>query len=151
MAADTREDAASKPPESSKPTTSPSRGTAHEPHAVPVAPPNANVFAASASLNTAGGRVKEATYIDALRSIKASDFQEIHTKPCARESILTGIGGGFGIGGVRAILGGTLTSSPLARYGADQYSLGVEHLQLGGWVIRVRLVTNVQLLPNYAT
>lgn len=151
MAADTREDASSKPPESSKSTTSPSKGTAHEPYAVPVAPPNANALPAGAGLNTAGGRTKEASYFDALRSIKTSDFQEIHTKPCVRDAMLTGIGGGFGIGGVRAILGGTLISSPLTRYGADRYSLCVEDLQLGGWIIRIRVVTNVRILPKDET
>ena len=115
MAADTREDASPKRPESSsKPTTAPSKGTAHEPRAVSVAPsPNtdANTFAAVGSLNTAGGRIKEASYSDALRSIKLSDFQEIHTKPCVRDAFLTGIGSGFGIGGVRAVLGGTFSLS----------------------------------------
>lgn len=108
MAADTREDVVSKPPESSKSTTPPSKVAAHEPYAVPVAPPNANALPAGAGLNTAGGRTKEASYFDALRSIKSSDFQEVHKKPCVRDALLTGIGGGFGIGGVRAVLGGTL-------------------------------------------
>ena len=111
MAADTRENATSKPSESSKSTTPPSQGTAHEPYAVPVAPPNANVLSAGAGLNTAGGRIKEATYFDALRNIKFRDFLEVHTYPCTRDAFLTGIGGGFGIGGVRAVLGGTLTCS----------------------------------------
>ena len=115
MAADTREDATSTPSESSKSTTPPSEGAAHEPYAVPVAPPNANVLPRGAGLNTAGGRTKEATYFDALRSIKFSDFQEVHKGPCVRDALLTGIGGGFGIGGVRAILGGTLLYSHLSR------------------------------------
>ncbi|KAF6235669.1 hypothetical protein HO173_006352 [Letharia columbiana] len=108
MAADTREDAISKPPVPSKPTTSPSKGTAHEPYAVPVAPPNANALPGGAGLNTAGGRTKEAGYFDALRSIQFSDFQEVHKKPCVRDALLTGIGGGFGIGGVRAVLGASV-------------------------------------------
>lgn len=52
--------------------------------------------------------MKEASYSDALRSIRISDFQEVHKKPCARDALLTGIGGGFGIGGVRAILGASV-------------------------------------------
>lgn len=131
MAADTREDASPKRPESSKPTTAPSKGTAHEPRAVPVAPsPNtdANAFAAVGSMNTAGGRTKEASYMDALRSIKLSDFQEVHTKPCVRDALLTGIGGGFGIGGVRAILGGMFSYLHLAGYGTDPCSLCVDNV-----------------------
>ncbi len=105
MAADTREHATSDPPD---------KGTAHEPYAVPVAPPSANALPEGAGLNTAGGRTKEAGYFDALRSIQLSDFQEVHKKPCARDALLTGIGGGFGIGGVRAILGGTFASLHIA-------------------------------------
>ncbi len=151
MAADTREHATSEPPESSKSTTSLSKGTAHEPYAVPVAPPSANALPEGAGLNTAGGRTKEAGYFDALRSIQLSDFQEVHKKPCARDALLTGIGGGFGIGGVRAILGGTFASLHLAGYNADRYSFCVENLQLGSRVVRVRLVLDVRILPKEET
>ena len=128
MAADTREDTSPKRPESSKPTTAPSKGTVHEPRVVPAPNTDANTFAAVGSLNTAGGRTKEASYSDALRSIKLSDFQEVHTKPCVRDAFLTGIGSGFGIGGVRAVLGGTFSYPHLARYGTDPYSLCVENV-----------------------
>ena len=131
MAADTREDASPKVPESSKPTTAPSKRTAHESRAVSVAPsPNTsdNVYASVGSLNTAGGRIKEASYLDALKSIKFSDFQEVHTKPCVRDAFLTGIGSGFGLGGVRAILGGTFSYPHLTRYRTDPYSLCVDNV-----------------------
>ncbi|KAL2056323.1 hypothetical protein ABVK25_003346 [Lepraria finkii] len=93
MAADTRED------------------TQTEPYVVPVAPPNANALPQSSGLNTAGGKAKEAGVFDALRSIKPSEFKEVHKKPCVRDALLTGIGGGFGIGCVRAIWGATVWSS----------------------------------------
>lgn len=143
MAADTRENKESKSPESSQLGASPSNGTAHEPHAVPVAPQNANALPGGAGLNTAGGRMKEASYFDALRSIQLSDFQEVHKKPCVRDALLTGIGGGFGIGGVRAILGGMSTSSHLARCNAHQYSICMENLQLGSWAFRNRVFFDV--------
>ena len=76
-----------------------------EPHAVPVGPENANSLLGG-RVNTAGGKYKEASFIDGLKSIRIEDLKELHTKPCVRESLLTGIGAGFGIGGVRAILGG---------------------------------------------
>ncbi|CAF9924352.1 MAG: hypothetical protein ALECFALPRED_002732 [Alectoria fallacina] len=151
MAADSREDATAKPPQPSKSTTSLSNGTAREPYAVPVAPPNANALPGGAGLNTAGGRMKEAGYFDALRRMKLSDFQEVHEKPCVRDALLTGIGGGFGIGGVRAILGGTFASLHLARHDPDGYSLCVENLQLGGWVLRDRVLHNVRILPEEET
>ena len=36
-----------------------------------------------------------------------SDLTSFHKKPCARDSLLLGIGAGFGLGGVRGVLGGT--------------------------------------------
>lgn len=81
-----------------------------EPYALPVVrPENANLLPGGTS-NTAGGKVKEATIMDGLRSIRLSDLKEVHKKPCVREALMTGIGAGFGIGGVRAILGGMLQS-----------------------------------------
>jgi len=65
------------------------------------------VLPGGSGLNTAGGKIKDAGVFDALKSIKISEFKEVHRKPCVRDSFLTGIGGGFGIGGVRAIWGGT--------------------------------------------
>ena len=115
MVADTGEDTIAKPAESSKSTASPSKGPAHEPYAVPVAPPNANILSASAGLNTAGGRTKQAGYLDGLRTIQVNDFKEVHQKPCVRDSLLAGISSGFGIGGVRAILGGRVTRLHFAQ------------------------------------
>ena len=106
MAADTREDTS--PPSSTPSQTKPpsSQGKETEAYAVPTLPQNANALPAASGLNTAGGKPKEASLFDALRSIRMSEFKEVHKKPCVRDALLTGIGGGFGIGGVRAILGG---------------------------------------------
>ena len=68
-------------------------------------PENANALPGTTT-NTAGGPPRDAKIIDAFKTIKLRDFKEVHTKPCARESLLTGIGAGFGVGGIRAIFGG---------------------------------------------
>ena len=70
-----------------------------------MAPENANALPGG-GLNTAGGRVQEASIIDAAKSIQLSDFKEVHKKPCVRDALMTGIGVGFGAGGLRSILGG---------------------------------------------
>ncbi|KAL9130914.1 MAG: hypothetical protein Q9217_001017 [Psora testacea] len=75
-----------------------------------VVPQNANVLTGGSS-NTAGGKAKEASIIDALKSIHLADFKEVHKKPCVRDALMTGIGAGFGIGGVRSILGATVLST----------------------------------------
>ena len=89
MAADTRDDNIQK--ESTPPTHS-SKGSEPDAHAAS----NATVLATG----------KEVGVVDVLKTIKASEFKEVHKKPCVRDSLLTGIGGGFGVGGIRAIWGG---------------------------------------------
>ena len=74
-------------------------------------PPNANAFP-GASSNTAGGKIPDTDLWDAAKSIKVSDLKEIHKKPCVRDSFLVGIGTGFGVGGIRAIMGGTTNALP---------------------------------------
>lgn len=127
MAADTRENTNSKPAEPSKSTTSSSNTISPTPYIVPAAPPNDNALPAGAGLNTAGGRTRQAGYFDALRSIQLSDFQEVHKKPCVRDALMTGIAGGFGISGVRAVLGGLFIFT-LWYIDTDRYSLRVEDL-----------------------
>jgi cytochrome c oxidase assembly protein subunit 20 len=70
-------------------------------------PQNANLMPGGTE-NTAGGQTKEIGVGDALESIKLEEFTEIHKKPCVRDALMTGIGSGFGIGGVRALIGGML-------------------------------------------
>lgn len=41
--------------------------------------------------------------------------------------------------------------SKLARYDADRYSLCMENLQLGGWVVRNRILPDVRILPEEET
>ena len=106
MAADTREDKATKDSETARALPSSASGAPQASSAAPGAPPNANALPGGSGLNTAGGKTKEAGVFDAVRSIQLHEFTEVHKKPCVRDSLLTGIGGGFGIGGIRAIWGG---------------------------------------------
>lgn len=46
------------------------------------------------------------TISEALSSIKTEDFQNVANTPCSRNGLLTGIGTGFGVGGLRFVLGG---------------------------------------------
>jgi hypothetical protein len=48
---------------------------------------------------------------DAIKTVHIQDFKQVHMYPCVRESLLMGIGGGFGVGGIRALLGGMSTHS----------------------------------------
>lgn len=143
MAADSRENASSggAQPES---TVEKTQRKQNDASAVPVAPESANMLPAAAGQNTAGAKLREAGILDALKSINFNEFQEVHKKPCVRDAFLTGIGGGFGIGGVRAIWGGTQHSSLFygSKYSTDNFSDCVVELQLGCWFICFRLVSH---------
>lgn len=129
MAADTRELSSSAPATVPNGTNTTTQGKQAETSAIPVAPPNANALPSGAGQNTAGGKAQEAGLIDALRSIRPSEVKEMHKKPCVRDALLTGIGGGFGIGGVRAIWGGkTITLILILTTQADLSSHCLVHL-----------------------
>lgn len=64
---------------------------------------------ADASYKPRGKDPKDVSYSDVVGKLSVSEMASFHKAPCARESLLTGIGAGFGIGGVRAIFGGMYT------------------------------------------
>jgi cytochrome c oxidase assembly protein subunit 20 len=76
--------------------------------AQPYTPPeNANMLAGGTQ-HTAGGKAPEVSIGNAFQSgIKLSDFTDLPKRPCVRDALMTGIGGGFALGGFRAIFGGT--------------------------------------------
>ncbi|KAI4204260.1 MAG: hypothetical protein LQ350_001240 [Teloschistes chrysophthalmus] len=97
-------------------STQPSSGSdatkkTYETFDYPPSAPNANSLP-GADANTAGGRPPQyATLTDAFKTIRLEHFKEVHKKPCARESFLTAIGAGFGVGGARFVLGGPVFSA----------------------------------------
>ncbi|CAD6455712.1 4f3b4a17-0ff1-440d-86c7-1d0c0eb345d7 [Sclerotinia trifoliorum] len=70
-------------------------------------PENANALAEGSGQNTAGTHKHKGTPSlgAAIKTLRWQDFAQVHMYPCARESFLTGIGGGFAMGGIRAIFG----------------------------------------------
>lgn len=68
-------------------------------------PENANMMAGGTE-NTAGGKVPEVTVSNAVGSIKRDDFLQLPKRPCVRDALMTGIGLGAGMGGVRVIFRG---------------------------------------------
>ncbi|KAH8592286.1 hypothetical protein B0O99DRAFT_484790, partial [Bisporella sp. PMI_857] len=71
-------------------------------------PESANALPLGSGLNTAGAHGdKDLSLKDAVKTVRWQDFLQVHMYPCVRESFLTGIGGGFGIGALRAVFGGS--------------------------------------------
>jgi len=109
-------------------------------------PENANELPGG-NLNTAGGKVRDANVADALKAVKVNDFKEIHKKPCVRDAFLPGIGAGFAVGGIRAIMGGTsAATSVLTR--PNRHSPGIRSMHLGGRYVLHRLGRDVRVLPK---
>lgn len=77
---------------------------------------NANAFANANHENS-----QSSSYIEAARTISAKDFTEVHKKPCVRESLLTGLGVGFGVAGIRSVLGGLYGFRNTAFFSTDLY------------------------------
>lgn len=78
-------------------------------------PENANLLAGGTQ-NTAGGRIPEVSIGRAFEGgIKWNDFAELPKKPCVRDALMTGIGAGFALGGVRTIFGGEQMVKILSR------------------------------------
>lgn len=69
-------------------------------------PPSANALPEGSGQNTAGSKQEVPSLGEAIKTVRLGDFKQVHMYPCVRESLLTGIGGGFAMGGVRALLGG---------------------------------------------
>jgi cytochrome c oxidase assembly protein subunit 20 len=69
-------------------------------------PENANALPEGSGQNTAGSTPQVAKFSDALKTLRVEDLKQVYMYPCVRESLLYGIGGGFGVGGVRALWGG---------------------------------------------
>lgn len=72
--------------------------------------PAANILAGGTQ-NTAGGQLPEVSITNAFDGgLKMTDFTGLPSRPCVRESALTGLGSGFALGGVRFILRGMALS-----------------------------------------
>ncbi|RAK91992.1 cytochrome oxidase biogenesis protein, Cox20 subunit [Aspergillus costaricaensis CBS 115574] len=53
-----------------------------------------------------GQKAKDITVTEAMKTMSLENATSFHKAPCARDSLLLGIGAGFGVGGVRGVVGG---------------------------------------------
>ncbi|CAG8172639.1 unnamed protein product [Penicillium salamii] len=93
-------------PDSTKPKHEPSRsqtGKLWDAFGNPEEPANA---LAKATYKPPGKNPKDVSYSEVIGSVSLAEMSNIHKRPCARESLMTGIGVGFGVGGLRGVLKG---------------------------------------------
>ncbi|KAL5340053.1 hypothetical protein BJX70DRAFT_130727 [Aspergillus crustosus] len=53
-----------------------------------------------------GKKANDVSVTEAMKSMSLTNASSFYKTPCARDSLLLGIGAGFGVGGVRGVLGG---------------------------------------------
>ncbi|KAG9236053.1 hypothetical protein BJ875DRAFT_372948 [Amylocarpus encephaloides] len=137
MAGDTRDSNSLPQPRGPPPgeTAPPSHVTETPPKVYEVfhgPPPSANALPEGSGQNTAGSSQETPKLKDAFKTLRWEDIQQVYMYPCARESLLMGIGGAFGMGGIRALWGapipkaanwavGTFIFASLANYEFCQY------------------------------
>lgn len=63
--------------------------------------------------NPDGTPNSQTAFSAAVSMIKKEDFTNIANTPCARQGLLTGIGAGAGLGGLKFVLQGTLATASL--------------------------------------
>ncbi|KAB8203534.1 hypothetical protein F9C07_1309 [Aspergillus flavus] len=82
---------------------------------------SANVLATGAGPSGRGS--KDATVTEAMKSMSLKDVTSFYKAPCARDSLLLGIGAGFGIGGIRGVLGGLRSLWTASNWAVGAFAL----------------------------
>ncbi|KAI1007359.1 hypothetical protein K3495_g856 [Podosphaera aphanis] len=106
-------------------------------------PPSANILPEGSGQNTAGaiGRQEIPSLVEAIKTVRWQDFKQVHMYPCTKDSLLVGIAGAFGMGGVRTIFGasipkaanwavGTFAIAAVASYEICQAKRNIEKVQI---------------------
>lgn len=117
MADDSRDRTSSEEPGSHLPASTPSTDPKKPKHEFPKTqvgklwdafgdPEDRVNVLANATYKPPGKDANDVSYSDVVGNMSMSEISSFYKAPCARESLLTGIGVGFGIGGVRGIFGG---------------------------------------------
>lgn len=106
---------------------------------------------ANASYKPRGKDPKDVSYSEVVGDVSMSQISSFYKAPCARESLLTGIGAGFGIGGIRGVFGGASQFPVLdfflylgARPIANILCLGMRSLwSAGNWAVGIFAITSL--------
>jgi cytochrome c oxidase assembly protein subunit 20 len=110
-------------------------------------PPSANALPDGYGQNTAGARPAEYGLGDAVKTVHIKDLAQVHMYPCVRESLLTGIAGGFAMGGVRGLFGGeALFSFHLLRGGGWTFTRAFLRIYLCS-IVPYKLLGDSRFLP----
>ncbi|PGH02906.1 hypothetical protein GX51_04362 [Blastomyces parvus] len=70
-----------------------------------------------------GGKPKDASFKDAFQSMSLDRLLSFYKVPCARDSLLVGIGAGFGAGSLKAVLGGFRAVWPACNWAVGTFAV----------------------------
>ncbi|KKZ59833.1 hypothetical protein EMCG_05362 [[Emmonsia] crescens] len=73
--------------------------------------------------NSSGGKPKEVSFTDAFKSMSLDGVLSFYKVPCARDSLLVGIGAGFGAGSLKAVLGGFRAVWPACNWAVGTFAV----------------------------
>jgi len=91
---------------------------------------------------------EDATITEAMKSLSAKDLTTFYKMPCARDALMLGIGAAFGVGGIRAILGGIIILAYLLATGCNMrlmiFCLGMRSLwTASNWAVGTFAITSL--------
>ncbi|KAG5297339.1 DUF3767 superfamily domain-containing protein [Histoplasma ohiense] len=73
--------------------------------------------------DSAGGKPKDVSFTDAFKGMSLDGLLSFYKIPCARDSLLVGIGTGFGAGSLKAVLGGLRAAWPACNWAVGTFTV----------------------------
>lgn len=101
-------------------------------------------------------RESRSAFSEAVSMIKKEDFANVANTPCARQGLLTGIGAGAGLGGLKFVIQGITpvdTRMPLGWIGSGvadglRYDRQCRQIgELGSWLLHAGQHSLIRILP----
>ncbi|KAJ9291612.1 hypothetical protein DTO021C3_969 [Paecilomyces variotii] len=85
--------------------------------------PEEPINMAPGAYSNAGGKAKDISVADTVKSISLSEISSFYKTPCSRDSLLIGLGAGFGVGGLRGIVGGLKSLWPACNWAVGSFAV----------------------------
>ncbi|EEH49018.1 uncharacterized protein PADG_05097 [Paracoccidioides brasiliensis Pb18] len=70
-----------------------------------------------------GGKPKDVSFTDTFKSLSLDNILSFYKVPCARDSLLVGIGAGFGAGSLKAVYGGFRAIWPACNWAVGTFAI----------------------------
>ncbi|GAD96819.1 conserved hypothetical protein [Paecilomyces variotii No. 5] len=85
--------------------------------------PEEPINMAPGAYSNTGGKAKDISVSDAVKSISLNEMSAFYKTPCSRDSLLIGLGAGFGVGGIRGVVGGLKSIWPACNWAVGSFAV----------------------------